>query len=233
MNTITVGTADLRQALTAVRAHVSADKEATEYHRIRLTIGDENIAVTATDRFTGALAIVSTWETDAEPGLIVELLPDDVTKMLAIFKAGKEIGDEPQFVIRLEIDEQHVTVTDCSGMIDGRALRIPRLSTEDALTAVPVLINKSHNGQSALLIDMTINGDALARFKVAGNAYGAPVTIEARGDRRGLLIRCGESFLGLAMPRRLSEEDIVRAKEWAEGWDARLSDIVAAAEADE
>ncbi|WP_433592294.1 hypothetical protein [Nocardia sp. CA-145437] len=223
---ITVGTADLRQALSAVRVHATADKDLAEYHRIRLVFGPENVVVTATDRFTAGLAIVSQWDSDADTDLVVELLPDDVAKILGIFKAGgKELGETPEYMVRFEIDEQHVTLTDCSGMIDGRALRVPRLATQDALDAVPGLIYRTHAGQQALLVDMTVSGDSLARFKVAAAAYGSSVAIEARGEGRALLIRCGEAFLGVMSPRRLTEDDVQRAGEWAEAWGRRLPEI--------
>ncbi|MEU0871627.1 hypothetical protein [Nocardia brasiliensis] len=226
---ITVGTADLRQALTAVRVHATTDKELAEYHRLRLVFGPENVVVTATDRFTAALALVSMWDSDADEDLVVELLPDDVAKILGIFKVGgKELGETPEYMVRFDIDEQHVTLTDCSGMIDGRALRVPRLATQDALDAVPGLLHRAHAGQQALLVDMTVSGDNLARFKVAGTAYGESVVIEARGEGRNLLIRCGESFLGLMSPRRLTEDNLAKAREWAAAWDRRLPEIATA-----
>lgn len=235
--TLVVGTADLRQALTAVRPHASTDGDVPELTRIRLTIGRENLTVTATDRFTAALAIASTWDHDGEPGDIVEVLADDAAKILAIFKGGKEAGDDsPQYLLRLEVDAEYVTVTDCSGMIDGRRFRMPRLATEDSLDVVPVLVDRAHGGRTVLLDDiknMTVNGDHLGRFKVAATTYKEALSLETRaGIGKGsvcVLIRCGESFLGLMLPRRLLDEDVQRAREWADGWTARLPEIVGAA----
>lgn len=235
--TLIVGTADLRQALTAVRPHACTDAEIPELTRMRLTIGRENIAITATDRFTAGLAIASTWEHDGEPGEIVEVLADDVAKILAIFKGGKEAGDDsPQYLLRFEIDDEYVTVTDCSGMIDGRRFRMPRLATEDSLDVVPALIDRAHGGRTVLLDgieSMTVSGDHLGRFKVAATTYKEALSLETRAlAAKGsvcVLIRCGESFLGLMMPRRLLGEDLDRARDWAEGWTARLPEIVGAA----
>ncbi len=237
MTTLIVGTADLRQALTAVRPHACTDPEIPELTRIRFTIGTENLTVTATDRFTAGLAIVSTWDHDGEPGEIVELLPDDAAKILAIFKSGKESGDDsPQYLLRLDVDAEHVTVTDCSGMIDGRRFRMPRLVTESALDSVPDLIQRAHSGEMVLLDDienMTVSGDHLGRFKVAASTYKEPLSLETRSLAThrsvSILIRCGESFLGLMMPTRLTDESLVRSREWADGWTARLPEIVGAA----
>lgn len=243
MTTLVVGTADLRQALTAVRPHACTDSEIPDLKRIRLTLGRENLAVTATDRFTAALAIVSTWDTDIDPddgeSGLVELLLEDVAKLLTVFKAPAKDGGEdgPQYMLRLEVGEADVTVTDCSGFdIVGRKFRMPRLETADALDTVPVLVDRAHHGKLILLDDaseLVVSGDNVARFRVASHAYLESLTIETRSAGRGttpmILIRCGESFLGLMMPRRLLDEDLVRAQEWAAGWTARLPGIVGAA----
>ncbi|WP_280371071.1 hypothetical protein [Nocardia wallacei] len=227
MTILVVGTADLRQALTAVRVHACTDKELPELHRVRLLIHPNNIAVVATDRFTMALAIASVWEDHGIAPCTVDLLPDDVTKILAIFKAGKESGDDsPDFRLRLDIHEQQLEITDCSGLIDGRALRVPRIPADggDTLAGAPGMISRAHTGEISMLADMTVNGDSLARFKVAANAYHAPVTIEAR--RGMLLTRCGESFLGLMMPRQLGDSELTAARGWAEDWDRRLPGLI-------
>ncbi|WP_029899554.1 DNA translocase FtsK [Nocardia brasiliensis] len=229
---ITVGTADLRHALTAVIVHACTEDEMPSVHRVRLAVDTENITVTATDRFTAGLAIVSIWHGEDIEGCAVDLLPDDVKKILAIFKAGKDSGaDEPDYMLRLDIAPEHVTVTDCSGMLDGRALKVPRLPADTGiLCVVPKLIAEQHGSGPTLLADMVVGGEFLARFKAAANAYGEPLEIEAHVASRGLLMRCGESFLGMLMPRIRPADDL-RARDWAQGWDRRLPEIVAAATA--
>lgn len=238
--TITVGTADLRQALTAVRPHACSDKDFPEINRIRLTVGTEHVTVSGTDRFTAAIADVSVWEHDGEPSAIVELLRDDVAKLLSIFHApGKDSSDEgPQYLMRLEISDDQVTAVDCSGLDIGvgREYLFPRLATEDALNVVPQLIERAHFGQLVMvndITDMTVSGDHLARWKDAAKAYGERLTVETR---RGLqkrsttvFIRCGESFLGAMISQPLLDEDQEKARAYAERWSARLPEIVAAA----
>lgn len=242
--TLVVGTADLRQALTAVRPHASTDSETPDLKRIRLTVGPQNLTVSATDRFTAALAIVSVWDLTWEPedhddAGLVELLLEDVAKLLTVFKApAKDDGEDgPQYTLRFEITADQVTVTDCSGFdIVGRRYRMPRLETADALDNVARLVEQAHSSKLVLLDgirDMTVSGDHLARFKVAATSYNRPLSIETRGGRGAstptILVRCGESFLGLMLPRVQLEEDLQRAREWAEGWTARLPEIVGAA----
>jgi hypothetical protein len=127
---VIVGTGDFRQALASVRVHASDDKESPAVHRVRLQFGRQHVTVSATDRYTAAMAIVSMWG-DKPPGgyrvVGVELLPDDAAKILSIFKGGKEptgSGISPENLLRLEILDEHLRITDCSGMIDGRECRV-------------------------------------------------------------------------------------------------------------
>ncbi|MGI5222206.1 DNA translocase FtsK [Nocardia sp. CA-290969] len=230
---IQVGTADLRAALVSVRAHAGADAEVPTTHRIRLAVGRENVAVIATDTFTAGLALVSVWETDAHNPITVDVLPDDVTQLLRIFGAVKDKADEPENMLRLDIGDSRLTITDCSGMIDGRAYRIPRLPTDGGtLCTIPGVLSRQHSSAPTLLADMSVSGEMLARFRAASNAYTAALTIEAHAASRALLIRCGEAFLGAMMPRRMSDHDVGEMREWADGWTRRLPGIVAAAEAE-
>lgn len=230
--TLTVGTADLRQALAAVRVHASTEKDDPQFNRVRLTFGPENLTVTASDRFTAGLALVSIWDdNDETESLIVELAPEDVVSILRIFKAGTSTSDDvPDYILRFDINADEVTVTDISGFgIAGHALTMPRLSTEPGLSGVPTLVQRQQAGASAqLLSGLAVKSEFIARFKGAGSAYGEPLMLETRADGRVLLVRCGESFLGILSPRRIDEDQLVRAKEWSEAWDRRLPAIVAA-----
>lgn len=230
--TLTVGTADLRQALAAVRVHASTEKEDSQFNRVRLTFGPENVVVTASDRFTAGLALVSVWDdSDETEGLIVELAPEDVVSILRIFKAGtSKSSDIPDYILQLDIGKDELTVTDISGFgIAGHALRVPRLSTEVGLSGVPGLVHRQQTGAYAQLVSgLAVASEYMARFKDAGSAYGHPLMLEARADGRVMLVRCGESFLGILSPRRLDEDQLVRAKEWSDSWDRRLPGIVAA-----
>ena len=161
-------------------------------------------------------------------GVVVEVLPEDVGKVLSIFKSGKESADEsPEYLLRFTIDRNHVTVTDCSGMIDGRALRIPRLPTGDGLTSVPTLVARAQRSEPVLLEDMIFGGRFVGRFIDASKAYGNPLAFESHQGTRAILIRCGESFLGLLMPQSPDEDTIALHKQWSVAWDERLPEVTA------
>lgn len=229
---VTVGTNDLRQALTSVRAHASTDDRLPSTHRIRLAIGEQLVTVTATDSYSAGMAIVSVWErdADAQEPVTADLLPHDVAKLLSIHTGGTDKGDEPDRRLRIDVTRERITVTDCSGLIDGRALTVPRLPTDGGiLCRIPDLILGQHSSPDVALVDMFAGGEILGRFKVAGAAYGKPVGIEAHSGSRALLVRVGESFLGLLMPQTIYDDGRVELAEWARGWSERLPEIAAAA----
>lgn len=235
VTTVHVMTADLGNALAAVAPHVGKAKGAPEFARVRITTGEINCAVTAFDRWTAGLAIVSTEELDGEHGVVAEILPEDAAKIAGIFKVAGGV-DELDCQLRIEISDEHVRVTDVSGLIEGRSLRVPRLATEDALSLVPRVIQQAHLGQLRLLqdiTDLTVSGDHLARWRAAAQAYGMPVQIDPRSTGRDklprLVVRCGESFLGIMVPQSATDDRKVKAKQFAEDWAERLPDIVAAA----
>ena len=223
---VTVGTSDLRAALASTLVHACQDPELPDLMRVRITPGAVNVAVSATDRYTLALALASHMNDgeisdDTEP---FDLLPDDVAKILSIFKAGKESGDDPQYWLRLDVAREHVTITDASGLIDGRSFKVPRLKHDDGdvLAGLPNLVARAHNSDAALLEDMAVNGKLLARFETAAKSYHNPLIIESHVGTHALLIRCGESFLGLLIPVVETPEKLVERKEWADAWARRL-----------
>lgn len=223
---ITVGTADLRAALSSVVVHAGNDEHLPTYTRVRLLVDPVNLWVMATDRFSMGQAIVSIWE-QVEPGLAtIDVLPEDVKKILSIFKAGKEKADSdaPEFQVRIEADDEFVTLVDCAGFVDGRSYKIPRLPTDEQFLEIPKMISRAHHSAPVLIEELAVDGPRFARFAVAASAYVKPLLLESHTGFRSLLIRAGESFLGLLMPLNIGEEDATRNKEWSVAWSSRLPD---------
>lgn len=221
---ITVGTADLRAGLGSVLVHSGDDEDLPSLTRVRLIVDPVNLTVVATDRFTLGLAIVSVWE-QVEPHIeVVDLLPGDVSQILRIFKAGKEAStdDAPMYQLRIDADAEFVTITDCSGFIDGRALKVPRLGTEEQFPDVMQMISNAHHAPPILLDDVDVDGDLINRFRIAGALYKSALRIESHAYGRALMLRAGESFVGLLMPQSVTEETEQRYKKWQVAWSARL-----------
>ncbi|WP_342800998.1 hypothetical protein [Nocardia sp. No.11] len=226
-----VGTGDLRQALTAVRVHASADKDDPRYHRVRLQFGYQHLTVSATDRYTGALAIVSLWGDPPPSGYglaVVELLPEDVAKILAIFKGGKEAtggGASPENLLRLEALGDALRITDCSGMIDGRVLKLPRLAEDSSLIDVVKNVEMMQRSRATAIDDMAVAGELIARFREAAKAYGASLIFQGYG-RDALFVQCGDSVLGYCTTRTLAHDRRARSDEWSKDWSYRLPGLL-------
>lgn len=230
MTRILVGTHDFRRGLKSVLPHTSTDEDLPAICRIRLDIGPENVTITATDRFTAALAIVSVHahlDTDGEETELawigtLDLVPADAKSMLSIFTAPKDKGDEPQYILRIEADENHVTVIDSSGLIDGHSFKVPRLTPDDSFPSLEKLFGKYHYANAALVEDIAVSGKLQSRFAIAATCYREPLIIQTTTAGAGQLIRCGESFLGLLMPTHLTEAGTAEHQNWRKAWDRRL-----------
>ncbi len=206
MTTVVVGTHDLRRALTAVRPHHEKHPDLETFRRVRLEIDAHNVTVVATDRVSVGLAIVSIWqpEDSINPDAVLDLTPEQVDKILHIFKAPKDKNDEPSAILRLEIGDNYWKLTDVSGLpgIDGQSLeQPPRAATDTGYPPdIPLLISRNRSGDVKWIEQFATNGDRLAAFRIAGVVYDEPVLIEARTGTSALSITVGESFLGASCP---------------------------------
>ncbi|MGN7134586.1 DNA translocase FtsK [Rhodococcoides corynebacterioides] len=228
MTGIVVGTNDFRAALSTVAVHASTDAELPSICRIRLDPDNENVYLTATDRFSAALAIASI-TAHTEPELHpFDLSPDDAAKILSLFKAGKEKRDEPEYLLRLETTPTHVIVTDCSGLIDGRVLKLPRLPVDEAFPDIRILMSRQLHADISWSDELIVSGDVVARFKTAAHAYNHPLRVESHAGHRSLLVRCGDSFLGSLMSIKPNEDHAAEMADWHQGWIRRLPDPMSA-----
>ncbi|WP_033189315.1 DNA translocase FtsK [Rhodococcoides fascians] len=206
LTTVTVGTNDLRHALVSVARHASAIPEISSIYRIRLQITRDQVYVIATDRFSAALARV-TVIAPGEPNVgTIDLTPENVKEVIAVFKPGKEKDDEPEWLTQIETDDTHVILTDVSGMIDGKSIAFVRTPVDDGFPSIDISISRALAGEPVWLENVHVDGSRIALFESASRQYNRPLTIEARSGTDGLVISCGRSFLGLCMPNRSDEE---------------------------
>jgi hypothetical protein len=220
MTTVTVGTADLHHALSAVAPHATNDPELPTTSRVRLSSDGVNLTVTATNRYTVGHAIVSVDDDQPDPDLVVDLSLQDVKEITTLFK-GKDDDDQ---TVRLDVDDRHLTCTDASGLFEGKSLRLPRLAIEENYPDLTVLVHRSLTaGSQGTFEKVVTNGKLVNLFNAAVKAYDKPLVIEATvSATTALLIGCGESFIGLLMPMRVDEDTTREQDEWREAWIRRL-----------
>ncbi len=224
MTRITVGTADLRNALTSVAPHADTDPKFAPLHRIHLAVDKVNVTVTATNRYTAAMALVSVQDPDDEVWSF-DLSPNDVKEILSLFRGAPFDDDEMGETLQLKVDDKHTTVTDNSGMFDGKSLRLPRYPDEADFPKVPRLVAAALSRPATQAQRLAADGKKLALFRSAARAYNQPLVLEPTGANTALLISCGEAFIGLVMPVRQDEEDELRHQAWRQAWERRLPPV--------
>lgn len=223
-----VATSDLRAALSSSMVHAARRAEDVDRHQVLVTVSPEDVIVTATDGMSAGLAIASVHSNNSGVLGTFALIPDEASKLLAIFKSGKEPADEPQYILQLQLDdEDHLIVTDQSGLMPGRSLRIPiipQAEQSDDSQRIDVIqsISDLHNAQPTMLATVGFPGPTLARFKVPHAAYHEPVEVSAVAESRPLLVRCGARFLGMIVPNSFGENEETERERWAQDWTSRL-----------
>lgn len=126
---VSVDTSELREALTAVLPHVDTTGAASELAGIRFTFTDSQVILTATNRYTAALAWGSVLDSEGLTGApasdTFQLPPGSAKELLALFKLSK--SETAENVLRIEV-EPTIAVGGYVGMddfSDYRALEAP------------------------------------------------------------------------------------------------------------
>lgn len=219
MTTLVVDLADLRAALRAVKTHIPTAKAEPRLARARFTPFAQNVEISATDRYTIALALVSVVDyegADAEPW---DLGKDDIDKVLAVFPAPDD-----EVLIRIEATAKEVTFTDVAGLIPGESLTLQRATSgqDDLFPDIRRLFAGSLRQGHSLVGEWWISPALLHRFEVASSVYGEPMVCEPIATGAALTVRIGESFLGRIALTRVSEDAQIEAANHARAWDDRL-----------
>ncbi|HUX72039.1 MAG TPA: hypothetical protein VMV41_16085, partial [Cellulomonadaceae bacterium] len=203
MSAFTVEVEDLRSAFTAVLPHVSADKKNRQLRRVRLTPFGQNLEITATDRYTIGLGLVSIWESDGEAE-VIDLDPLEVQQILTVFTPPPQ-GEESAIEVRITTAE--LTLTDVGGLIDGKSLTLPRVTADEGYPSLRNTFVGRLHGAPQVTGAAWFHAKHLARFQAAQRVYGHPLVIDRTpGPATMWSVRCGESFIGLISPVHPDED---------------------------
>ena len=224
MTEFTVGTTDFRAGLRAVLKHAHPIADHPFLSRVRLHVGRENLTLTATDRFSSGLAIVSIIAPDNPDSEIIDLSLDDCRSILSEFKGGREKNDEPEYLLSFATTREFIAVTDTSGMVDGKTLQVPRIASSDQFPDLALALSRMRIGHVVQFEDLVVDGERLALFKEASAVYRQPLVISSNSNAPPLLIRCAESFPGSCSPHRPDEEKQAEIDRWNQSWTYRLPD---------
>jgi len=211
---------DLRAALTAVLPHVSTDKRNRQLRRVRLTPFGQNLEVSATDRYTIGLGLVSIWKSDGEAD-VIDLDPLEVKQVLTVFTSPPE-GEQTAIEVRATTSE--LTLTDVGGLIDGKSLTLPRVTADEGFPSLRDVFVGRLRGAPHVSGAAWFHAKHLARFQAAQRVYGHPLVVDRAPGPAGMWsVRCGESFVGLISPVHPDEAALVEDARWLRDWTVRLS----------
>lgn len=220
MTDVTVNTVDMRQALAAVVAHASADKDSDRLVRVRLEVTGQNVVLTATQGFTYGLAIVSVLDnSDGELGSW-DMSPVACKDVLAMFKVPTDLVDDA--ALRFRTDSEHIEVQDVGGLFPGKTITLPRMPDHDQFPDVAGIVGQTvHEATWRLDEGVATSGPFWAVFVAAMKAYKATVHLSAAppvAERTRLVVQVGESFIGLLMgssdSRMVSDLRAYRDRDW-------------------
>lgn len=220
MTSFTVDLRDLRAALLSVLPHVPSAKDEPRLARVRLTPFAHTCEVTATDRYSAALALVSIVDWFDEDASVIDMSELDVKKALAVFKApGK--GEDVR--VRILTTQTELTLTDVSGLFAGESLTLQRVaSSDDLFPNIRSLFAGRLDQGEATGAPAWVNSALLVRYAIAQKVYRHPLIIETRRGGKAWIVRCGDSFLGQISLVSPSEDDEILAREWVRDWNHRL-----------
>ncbi len=232
---VTVGTYELRQALRAVVAHCSKDKNAPErYTRVHWVLDPikQHLYVNATNGFTSGLADTSVVEDHL--GVVDRrswsTSKGTATEILSMFPSADDGGpDGITDVLQLDIHEEYLVVTDTSGLLVGKQARW-HLShaTDDAVDPLHlyrVLLSVHRSGRYRLPTRTLAGGKFVALFSEASVAYNQPLCLEhsaGESNKPVILVSCGDSFLGAISPITPTDEARSEMESHRVGWERRL-----------
>ena len=216
-----VGTADLRRALKAVAPHAEPSPDVPQTHRLRFAVGPDHVTVSATQRYTIGHAAVSALDFDGDVG-VFDLTPQDVKEILTLFHGKKDRGDEPDYTVRIRVDQERVTITDVSGLFEGKALHLPRIPTDENYPNVVKTIRDSLIAGRQSTERLITSGKLHGLFGAASSAYEMPLVWDGAGERGAMLVTCGSTFLGMLMPIRPDDATLADIEKWHTDWLTRI-----------
>ena len=232
---IDVGTYELRQALKSTVAHCSKDKNAPEnWLRLHWVIDPRRqMAYTIdTNGFTSGMAATSVLEDHfgVADAMRFSTARGTATEILSMFPSNDDGGEDGiTDVLRLDIHNEYLVITDVSGLLVGKQARWHLSHTTDDATDLRdtyrnLLLSVRNRWVEPRRRTM-VGGKFLVLFSEAAVAYGAPLALEHASTGPGkhtFLVSCGDSFLGAIAPVHMSDEAIAEMRAHRTGWERRL-----------
>lgn len=220
----TIDAGALIQALRGVLPHAGDEPEVVAVHRVRLDVRGDELQALATNRFTAAVVRVDgdgVVESDDLDPWVVDLFPEDLATVAKMFKPGKD----EQITLRIDQgQDDRVTITDVSGLFDGRAYTIPAVGHPEDFPRLRRLISQTMASDRGIVGTVTYTGDLLRRFAASAAAYNDKLHVEPTRENKPFVVTIGERFIGLLMPAASTDEVTHEQAKVRSDWWTRLTE---------
>lgn len=216
---VTVPWVPFRRALCAVLPHASKEAEWPALCRVRIEARPAGgVFVTATDRFTAALAQL---EALVPPGEAhhLDLHPDEVRKILAVFR---EVKDDLDYTLRLVASPEQLEVRDVSGMVDGERLAVNLMPETDDAPNLPALFARWTHVEAAFTSRPALPFEGLSRFKAALKCWDEALVRMSMVGLNAAVVFVGDQFVGYVGGTDTADEIDSRRHQWANALDDDL-----------
>lgn len=215
--TASVPWVQFRRALCAVLPHASKDADWPALCRVRVEVRpDGAVLISATDRFTAGLARLEAHVPPDETHQL-DLHPDEVRKVLAVFR---EVKEDLDYTLQLVASTEQLEVRDVSGMVDGERLAVNLMPPTDEAPNLPARFSEWAHRQPVDTKRPALPLEAATRFKPALKCYDETLLRMSMIGLNTALIFVGDDFTGFIAGVEVADRTDLSRTSWA----AELSD---------
>jgi hypothetical protein len=158
-----------------------------------------------------------------------DLSPTDVKDVLAMFPKKAKADEMPDDKVEIEVTTKHAVFTDTSGLFAGKQLKLPRCPVTEKFPDVAQLLRGMLLREPKPAERVITNPAFVKLFLAAAACYGHPLVLDPSGSAGAMLVTCGESFVGLLMPKNPDEETTAKIYGWHTAWVSRIDEAPPAA----
>lgn len=199
--TLTIPVAALRRLLLPVLPMAAADNDLPVLSAVLIETSGDQVFAWTTDRFQLGCSRLPLDDTVTASGEFRALLPVSEAKhLLGLFKPQRGHADA---AVRLTVDDLVMHAESAGGLFDFATVRVGYRLLDGKYPDVRRLLVERLSETGQPQSGVVLNPTFLAKFGAAGASVAVDLSSKPNGGT--LLVRVGDSFVGLLMPLRFAE----------------------------
>ncbi|MFT4288136.1 hypothetical protein [Nocardioides sp.] len=219
--TITTSAADIKRWLSPAIKTAGTDDGLPVLTYVELRVRPDHVLAVSTDRFRASASRLALRDDDKDDDLSLTTYAyaGDLSRVLHVFRPSGRFNP----ALRVTFTEAGVSIVDMSGlaltvaspMIDGKGGKYP-----DVVSLFREAVRRMDKGEG-LSSSFGVNFLMLAELRVAIPPRETTVISASGSDGKPWLVRFGDYYLGMVMPRR--EGDLEHPKPITDAWREALA----------